>query len=253
MLESWIIKLPTNRLVGFAVPDYTPPQVVCQYVSTFVFLSGFPMEQLSDPLVSSDSRFRILNAARPLFVGRGYDAVSMQEIADAVPLNKATLYHHFQSKDDLFLAVVRSSMSRLYEQIEQFIAEGGSAADQFTRIAVQIFQDSQSELGRLITDSWRHLSIDQQQLLVDHSTDPWALYEQIFAKAIADGEIPPVDCRLAATMFSGLLQGQTWAVKTRRIEPPLDAKRARYLVDVLFAGFNNIATPSHDHDSYTPD
>ncbi len=54
----------------------------------------------------SESRNRVLDAAYPLFVQQGYKAVSMQQIADAVSINKATLYHHFRSKDDLFLAVV---------------------------------------------------------------------------------------------------------------------------------------------------
>lgn len=164
----------------------------------------------------------------------------MQEIADAVPLNKATLYHHFQSKDDLFLAVVRMAMSQLYAQIRVFMEEGGSAADQLTRIALQNFQDSQSEFGRLMTDARLHLSSEQQQLLVERCADPWRLYEQIFRSASAAGEIPTVDPTLAATMFAGLLQGQTWAVKTGRIEPPLDLARARLLVDTLFGGLNAV-------------
>jgi hypothetical protein len=66
------------------------------------------------------------------------------------------------------------------------------------------------------------------------------LYEQIFSMASATGEIPEVDPTLAATMFAGLLQGQTWAVKTGRIEPPLDLDRARMLVDTLFGGLNAV-------------
>ena len=157
-----------------------------------------------------------------------------------MPLNKATLYHHFHSKDDLFLAVVRMAMTRLYTQIQSFIQEGGSAADQLTRVAIQIFQDSQSEFGRLMTDARLHLSPDQQQMLVERCSDPWTLYEQIFANASETGAIPVLDPTLAATMFAGLLQGQTWAVKTGRIEPPLDPARARLLVDTLFGGLNAV-------------
>jgi len=196
-------------------------------------------EKIEQP-ESSESRTRIVRAAYPLFVEQGYDTVSMQVIADAVPLNKATLYHHFHNKDDLFLAVVRMAMTRLYTQIQSFIQEGGSAADQLTRVAIQVFQDSQSEFGRLMTDVRSRLSPDQQQLLVERCSDPWTLYEQIFSMASATGEIPEVDPTLGATMFAGLLQGQTWAVKTGRIEPPLDLDRARMLVDTLFGGLNAV-------------
>jgi len=195
-----------------------------------------------EPPAESDSRSRIIRAAYPLFARQGYDSVSMQDIADAVPIHKATLYHHFESKDDLFLAVARSAMSQLYGQIGQFIAEGGSAADQLARVAMQVFRDSQSEFGRLMSDARLHLSNEQQQMLVERGADPWALYEQIFASAIDAGELRPVDCTLAATMFVGLLYGQTWSVRTGRIPPPLDEERARLIVDTLFGGLNAVAS-----------
>lgn len=188
----------------------------------------------------SDSRQRIVLAAYPLFVDQGYVSVSMQEIADSIPLNKATLYHHFQSKDDLFLAVVRMAMSRLSGQIRGYIDEGGSAADQLTRVALQVFDDSQSELGRLLTDSRMHLSQQQQQMLFERCSDPWQLYEEIFRSASASGELPAIDPTLAASMFAGLLQGQTWALKMGRIQPPLDEARARLLVDTLFGGLRAV-------------
>ena len=195
-----------------------------------------PVEPIADPNLGSDSRLRIVRAAYPLFVTHGYDAVSMQEIADAVPIHKATLYHHFENKDDLFLAVVRLEMSQLYNHIQRFIQEGGSTADQLTRVAVQVFRNSQSEFGRLMSDAHRHLTTAQQETLVERCSDPWILYEKIFATAIDRNELPPLDCTLAATMFVGLLYGQTWSVRTGRIAPPLDEARARLLVQTLMAG-----------------
>jgi AcrR family transcriptional regulator len=190
----------------------------------------------TDGVEVSDGRLRIVRAAYPLFVERGYDAVSMQEIADAVPIHKATLYHHFQNKDDLFLAVVRMGMTRRHAQVEQFIREGGSTADQLTKVALLAFRDSQSEFGRLMTDARMRISEDQQQQLVERCSDPWTLYEGIFASAIETGELPEVDPTLAATMFVGLIHGQTWSIRTGRIESPLDEDRARLLVDTLFGG-----------------
>jgi len=195
-----------------------------------------PGELGIDGAEGSDSRLRIVRAAYPLFVERGYDAVSMQEIADAVPIHKATLYHHFQNKDDLFRAVVRMGMSQRHAQVEGFIQEGGSAADQLTRVALLAFRDSQSEFGRLMTDARLRLSEDQQQQLVERCSDPWTLYEGIFVSAVENGEIPKVDPTLAATMFVGLIHGQTWSIRTGRIESPLDQVRARLLVDTLFGG-----------------
>jgi len=77
-------------------------------------------------------------------------------------------------------------------------------------------------------------------MLVERCSDPWSLYEQIVAAASQNGEIPNVDPILVTTMFAGLLQGQTWSLKTGRIQPPLDHERARLLVDTLFGGLNAV-------------
>lgn len=199
-----------------------------------------PLELNVEAETGSDSRARIVHAAYPLFFAHGYDAVSMQEIADAIALNKATLYHHFQSKDDLFLAVVRMAMSRLSGQIRGYIDQGGSAADQLTRVAQQVLENSQSEFGRLMTDARMHLSQEQQKELFERCSDPWKLYEEIFRSAAGSGELPAIDPTMAASMFAGLLQGQTWALKMGRIQPPLDEARAQLLVDTLFGGLRAV-------------
>ena len=64
------------------------------------------MTDLSTALPESEARNRVLDAARPLFVDYGYKGVSMQQIAAAAGIHKATLYHHFKDKDALFAAVV---------------------------------------------------------------------------------------------------------------------------------------------------
>ncbi len=51
-------------------------------------------------------RRAILNAATDLFAARGYGAVSMDAIARAADVSKATLYAHFESKDRLFATIV---------------------------------------------------------------------------------------------------------------------------------------------------
>lgn len=51
-------------------------------------------------------RKEIIDTAEKLFFERGYDHVSMNDIAKDVELNKATLYLYFNNKEDLFFAAV---------------------------------------------------------------------------------------------------------------------------------------------------
>lgn len=60
------------------------------------------------PRSAEITRKRILDAAYTLFRRRGYARVSMDQIAVAAALTKRTLYHHFESKDQLLAAVLKA-------------------------------------------------------------------------------------------------------------------------------------------------
>jgi TetR/AcrR family transcriptional repressor of mexJK operon len=56
---------------------------------------------------SSPKRRQVLEAATELFLANGYGAVSMDAVAKAANVSKATLYAHFASKDALFATIIR--------------------------------------------------------------------------------------------------------------------------------------------------
>lgn len=65
----------------------------------------------------------VKSAALTLFAVKGYAATSMQDIADAVGLNKASLYFYTKSKRELYLAVVTQQLELLEAAIQKnFIA-----------------------------------------------------------------------------------------------------------------------------------
>ncbi len=69
--------------------------------------------------MATESRVNILNAADDLFGRLGFDAASTREIAACCGVNKALIHYHFQTKDDLFNAV----LDRYYQQLEQVLRE----------------------------------------------------------------------------------------------------------------------------------
>jgi AcrR family transcriptional regulator len=56
--------------------------------------------------MTATTRDRILDVARDLFTEQGYEATSLREIADRLGFTKAALYYHFQSKEELMLALL---------------------------------------------------------------------------------------------------------------------------------------------------
>jgi TetR/AcrR family transcriptional regulator len=55
----------------------------------------------------------IIDAAESVFIQKGYHAMTMEIVAEAVEINKATIYLYFQNKSDLFHAIVDRSLNTL--------------------------------------------------------------------------------------------------------------------------------------------
>jgi len=63
----------------------------------------------------------IINAAEKLFFSRGYDNVSMNDIAEKAELSKATLYLYFENKESLFFAIVLKGTEILNSMIRRSV------------------------------------------------------------------------------------------------------------------------------------
>lgn len=61
----------------------------------------------------------IIDAAERLFFARGYEEVSMEEIARSVELNKATIYLYFENKEALFATIVLRGVAILQEKFSE--------------------------------------------------------------------------------------------------------------------------------------
>jgi len=69
-----------------------------------------------------DTRERILNSAQRLIQTRSFHGFSFQDIADEVGVRKASLYHHFDSKDDVAVAMLQRAADWVSAQFRN--AEG---------------------------------------------------------------------------------------------------------------------------------
>jgi AcrR family transcriptional regulator len=66
----------------------------------------------------SDEKARqILDGAREIFLRDGFDGASMNDIAKAAGVSKGTLYVYFQSKDQLFAALIRHEKQQQAERM----------------------------------------------------------------------------------------------------------------------------------------
>ena len=74
------------------------------------------------------TRQQILETAQRLFTEHGYDATSLQMIADEMGLTKAAVYYHFRAKSDILRAAMQPGIRRLEALLDDAVALRGRRA-----------------------------------------------------------------------------------------------------------------------------
>lgn len=74
------------------------------------------------PVQACPGATQVLKAARELFAEHGVDAVSMQDVATRAGVSKANIFHHYASKEALYLAVMRACVQNKTVDVEALIA-----------------------------------------------------------------------------------------------------------------------------------
>ena len=87
--------------------------------------------------MASDTKERILEAARELFAQKGVQKTSLQEIADKLGITKPALYYHFASREDL----LRSIVQPLIDAGQRFLEEQEQAPSVDTRALFEGYFD----------------------------------------------------------------------------------------------------------------
>jgi len=87
-------------------------------------------------------RDRVMSEAAALFVQQGYAATSLRQIAEAVQIKAASIYHHFDSKEDLFGTVLNQGIAVMVDAFERAAALDQPMDD-------QIKQHVRAHLGAL--------------------------------------------------------------------------------------------------------
>jgi len=80
-------------------------------------MSAIKAQKKQVRLNGADRLAEICRVAARMICEKGYDATSMSEIASAVGITKAGIYHHIEGKRELLFAIMTYGMDSLYEQV----------------------------------------------------------------------------------------------------------------------------------------
>jgi AcrR family transcriptional regulator len=178
----------------------------------------------------TESQIRILDAAAEEFMGAGFDATSIDDIARRVGQTKGLIYYHFRSKVEVFHAVYERAIAVLSDRVAPHAAASAPGIERLQRMAKAHLVDLTSRLAyhdvlrQGIEQRLRlRLTQDQRQALIELSRlrDEYEyLFRNVIAEGIADGSVRQLPVTVATrTLLGGLNAVDLWYRYTQEESP----------------------------------
>jgi AcrR family transcriptional regulator len=182
------------------------------------------------------TRNEILDASAQIFSQKGYHGTSMQDIAAAVELQKASLYHHVSSKQEILFELLNRGLDLLNARVEDAIDNPGSP-DELLRDAIHAYLIGLTEhqdLASVLLLEYRSLEPDYFTRHIIQRDEFERLWRDMIAAGIKQGVF---SCEHPSLSARALLGVMNWTVTWFRVDGPMTAGEiADQITDLFLLG-----------------
>jgi len=138
---------------------------------------------------------KVLEAATRIFINRGFEGATMQEIADEADINKGLLHYYFKSKENLFHLVIKKVAGQIVPKIDILI-ESDDPIPEKIRKFVEFYIDLLIQNPYLPAFILSEINLKGQlfmrEILHEHKINPMKLLLQIDIE-VREGRIRPIN------------------------------------------------------------
>lgn len=149
----------------------------------------------------------IIDTSTRLFIEKGYEQTSIQDILDALQLSKGGLYHHFKSKEEILKAAMSKRAQHISEMLNDIIrnTEAENAKEKLRKILKYILTDKQTHmldniLAAQAGDPYQIVNGIQNCVNIDAP-----IISRLIEDGVKDGSLQTPQPRLCAEVFLLLL------------------------------------------------
>ncbi|HSB66782.1 MAG TPA: TetR/AcrR family transcriptional regulator [Anaerolineales bacterium] len=182
------------------------------------------------------TREGILEAAARIFSEKGFHATSMQDIADAVHLQKASLYHHFSSKHEILVDILDQALDLINTRLEN-VRSLYLTPDEKLRLAMVSYMQTIAEnqnLAAVLLLELRALDPELKIRQASRREKFESLWKDLIIEGKQQGIFNDVDPSLTGRAILGVMN---WMVTWYRRDGPRSAKEiAEEFADLLLDG-----------------
>jgi AcrR family transcriptional regulator len=160
---------------------------------------------------SEETRNHILEAATQLFSKTGYDATGVAEICQAAGVSKGAFYHHFPTKQAVFIELLNTYLNGIesgFNLMRQETHDVPQVILQMAELVGSLFQTADIHLP-IFLEFWTQANHDPH--IWEAAIAPYRRYQSYFTamiqEGIDEGSLQPVDAQLAARVLVSLAVG----------------------------------------------
>ena len=189
----------------------------------------------------SAKREELTRTAARLFAERGYQGTSLADLAEALGMQKPSLYHHIASKEDLLWDAASDGAAAFHAALDA-VPETGPATERIRlalRAHLAVVAD-QLDVATVFVREWRFLSGERRDRFVAERRGYEERIRELFRDGVEASELrTDLDVATAALLF---LSAANWAYTWLR--PGADTEGlADRMYAVLLDGMRGYATP----------
>lgn len=186
----------------------------------------------------SQRRDEITKTACSVFAQRGIQNTTMRDVADATGILAGSLYHHYRSKDDLLVEVLRRFYADTLEDVSRIAAEmedPETAVASLIELAVHYIVERRDEALIIGNDAPYLAQLPAFDFVFDAAAEVESIWLQVLERARAAGHIrKEIDLpTFYRTVMGSMFAAARWYQPTGRMKP---AKLARHQVMLFFDG-----------------
>lgn len=184
----------------------------------------------------TDRKTEIITIAAQLFKEKGYSAVTMRDIAQAMDIKAASLYNHIKSKQEILVLII----IEIAEEFTSTILEIGNANDttiQKIQRVIQLHIDitvRNPDALACLNNDWMHLADHQLAYFIKMREEYEEHFRDIIKTGIAQGEIK--NRNVEVIVFSTLSTLRTLYLWYGRKKSPTVAILKAQMTEVLLGG-----------------
>ncbi len=165
----------------------------------------------TEDFATTDTRSRIRAAALTLIASRGYEAVSMRDIAERVGVRPSAIYNHFEGKQAILTDLMTGHMERTLEALHREVPARGDPVDRlaaFVRFHVGYHLDEPQAVFVAYMEL-RSLSPEGRAAVGEMRDRYERALRKILAEGSATGAFRVADPRLEARALIAMMTGVT--------------------------------------------